>query len=279
MSRFTIGEVATRTGTSVATLRAWERRYGFPRPQRREGGHRRYSDQDVALLQRVAEERGRGLSVAAAIDRATAASTGPPRSVFAALRSLRPQISPQQLRKPELLRLSRAIEDESCARAERAILLGGFQDARHFRSSERRWRDLSRTAETTVVYAEFKRPRLTGRGPAEVPVGRGDPLSREWMVICDAPSHAACLAGWELPGQGAGPERDRLFEALWSVEPQAVRDAARIAGELAAERAPALSKRVLESLARRPLAPLEQQLRLAAAITARALSASGARPD
>jgi len=38
-----IGQLAERTGVSVETLRAWERRYGVLRPVRSRGGHRRYS--------------------------------------------------------------------------------------------------------------------------------------------------------------------------------------------------------------------------------------------
>ena len=42
-----IGEVARRTGVTVPTLRAWERRYGLLLPVRTAGGHRRYTDEDV----------------------------------------------------------------------------------------------------------------------------------------------------------------------------------------------------------------------------------------
>lgn len=50
-----IGEVARRTGVAVATLRAWERRYGLLDPTRTDGGHRLYSERDV---QRVAAMAG-----------------------------------------------------------------------------------------------------------------------------------------------------------------------------------------------------------------------------
>ena len=47
---------------------------------------------------------------------------------------------------------------------------------------------------------------------------------------------AACLAAVERPGQAAGA--DRTFEAVWSVDPQVVRDASRIAATLADELRP-----------------------------------------
>ena len=46
---FTIKIVAERTGVSVHTLRAWERRYGLPQPQRGAGNrYRLYDENDIA---------------------------------------------------------------------------------------------------------------------------------------------------------------------------------------------------------------------------------------
>lgn len=50
MSGASIRVVANRTGIAADTLRVWERRYGFPRPERRPGGSRVYSEDDVARL-------------------------------------------------------------------------------------------------------------------------------------------------------------------------------------------------------------------------------------
>jgi DNA-binding transcriptional MerR regulator/methylmalonyl-CoA mutase cobalamin-binding subunit len=52
--------VARRTGLGPATLRVWERRYGFPVPERRPGGSRVYSEGDVARLQLVARALAAG---------------------------------------------------------------------------------------------------------------------------------------------------------------------------------------------------------------------------
>lgn len=43
------------TGVSAATLRAWERRYGIPAPQRTASAYRLYTDLDVELIKRVRE--------------------------------------------------------------------------------------------------------------------------------------------------------------------------------------------------------------------------------
>ncbi|EWT02471.1 transcriptional regulator [Intrasporangium oryzae NRRL B-24470] len=47
---YTIKRAAELTGISVATLRAWERRYGVVHPQRTEGGYRLYGPDDVRAL-------------------------------------------------------------------------------------------------------------------------------------------------------------------------------------------------------------------------------------
>lgn len=49
-----IRAVAHRTGIAADTLRVWERRYGFPRPIRRPGGSRLYSEADMLRLELVA---------------------------------------------------------------------------------------------------------------------------------------------------------------------------------------------------------------------------------
>lgn len=50
----TIRVVAARTGLTMETLRAWERRYGFPEPVRRAGSNRRlYSAEEVAKLEAI----------------------------------------------------------------------------------------------------------------------------------------------------------------------------------------------------------------------------------
>src|SRR5215218_2366554 len=122
----TISDLAERTGVPPATLRSWESRYGFPRPIRLAGGHRRYAERDVAAVLDVLRHRGSGLALEAAVRRTT--STPPQsRSLYAELRRRHPELTPQPLAKRSLLALSHAIEDECCARAEQPVLFGGFQ--------------------------------------------------------------------------------------------------------------------------------------------------------
>lgn len=50
-----IGALARASGVPAATLRNWERRYGFPLPSRKPSGHRLYPLDEVAHLRRLGE--------------------------------------------------------------------------------------------------------------------------------------------------------------------------------------------------------------------------------
>ncbi|MBN1148629.1 MAG: MerR family transcriptional regulator [Anaerolineales bacterium] len=65
---YNIGVVARMTGVSMATLRAWERRYNFPDSQRTAGGHRLYSETDVMHLRWVKGRIDEGMQTAQAIN-------------------------------------------------------------------------------------------------------------------------------------------------------------------------------------------------------------------
>ncbi len=52
---FTIGALSRATGVPPDTLRTWERRYGFPKPERTDTGHRRYTQVTVERLRLVRE--------------------------------------------------------------------------------------------------------------------------------------------------------------------------------------------------------------------------------
>lgn len=266
-----IGEVSERTGIAVPVLRMWESRFGFPSPQRRANGRRRYSEADVRRLRQVVRLREEGLALPAAIQKAPSASDDVAPTVFAGLRRRRTDLVPSLLSKRTLLGMSHAIEDEFCARGEPAALFGSFQRERFYRSSEERWRDLARTADLAIVFADFERVRAPRGAPAELPLDRSDPASREWALVCDGEGYAACLAGWELPGQDGVPDMDRRFEALWSVEADVVRDAVAVALELASRSAPKLVDAAPERLRREPQ-PASEDLRTLVSLTNRMLA-------
>ena len=268
-----IREVVALTGVAEGTLRMWEHRHGFPHPRRLPSGHRRYGEEDVELIRRVLAEREAGTALAVAIERARGDLAVEPGSIYATLRRRRPDLEPRRLSKPVMVALSHAIEDESLSRAERPLLFASFQRERFYRQEEPRWREFTRGAEVTAVFADFSRLRKPRDGPIEVPVERSHPLLREWAIVCEALGHAVCLAAWEPPQPRARTaDGDRLFEAIWSVEPDVVRDAARICAGVASAAAPELAEAARARLSAEPARPTREQLRLATAISNRTLS-------
>ena len=249
----TIGDLAERTGLTTPVLRMWESRHGFPTPRRLASGHRRYTGQDVDLVRQVLRRRDAGIRLDIAIAEAKQTTAHVGASVFAELRRKHPGLGPHRLRKSTLLALSWAIEDEFCARAERPVLFGAFQDERFYRAAAPRWRELARVARSTMVLGAFTAPDEFPRGgPVPVPLPEDSPIRREWVVACDAPDLSACLAAWELPGQQCVADRDRLFESLWTVDPRAVRDASRVCARAAQSAGVAEAQALLYDLAEEP---------------------------
>ncbi len=252
LKKLAIKDVAEQTGVAAGTIRMWEQRYGFPEPGRTPAGYRVYTDDDVAAIKRVLAYRDRGLSVPAALDRVRSreGTTDRP-SIFAALLTADVPVRPTALRRPTLIALSRAIEEEAIARAAGPVVIASFQDESNYRAVEHRYQRLARVADAVGVFAAFDELRLGAQDePAEIPVGAADALGHEWAVVIDAPGFAACLVGWEKPEPGP----TRVFEAVWTMDPNVVRRAAQVGATLAAREAPEWSERLLELLADRPLA-------------------------
>jgi DICT domain-containing protein len=224
-----IGELARRTGVHAATLRAWEARHGFPQPERRPDGTREYAEDDVRAVGTVLAERAAGATLAGAIARARAGASASPESVFAALGE-----AGQEVSKRGMTTLSRALEDELVARAEAGVLVGLFQERRHYEASAVRWEELARQAAACAVFADFAEPSANER-PARVPLRTRSQLAREWAVVHVAERSSALLVGRERLDRVAG---ERTFEAIWSVDPHRAQQALSIAVRAAAESAP-----------------------------------------
>jgi DNA-binding transcriptional MerR regulator len=77
-------EAATLLNVSPNTLRAWERRFGFPKPQRSPGRHRLYTHGEVAALRDALQE---GLSISSAVSRAREGLAADTSSLIGALAS------------------------------------------------------------------------------------------------------------------------------------------------------------------------------------------------
>lgn len=85
MSTLKTSEAAALLNVSTHTLRAWERRFGYPKPQRTTGGHRIYQYTQIAELRDALAE---GMAVSSAISRVRAGSRGDQASLVASLEGL-----------------------------------------------------------------------------------------------------------------------------------------------------------------------------------------------
>lgn len=65
---YNLNAVLKETGLKADVLRAWERRYELPVPQRTPGGHRLYSDYDIETIKWLRERQAEGLSISRAVE-------------------------------------------------------------------------------------------------------------------------------------------------------------------------------------------------------------------
>ncbi len=65
---FNLKVVLQETNIAADTLRAWERRYGLPMPERTQGGHRLYSQYDIEIIKWLQARLAEGLSISRAVD-------------------------------------------------------------------------------------------------------------------------------------------------------------------------------------------------------------------
>ncbi|MDH3944672.1 MAG: MerR family transcriptional regulator [Anaerolineae bacterium] len=61
--RYNLNVVVRETGVKADTLRSWERRYQLPRPERSPGGHRLFSDYDIATVKWLTARQEEGMSI------------------------------------------------------------------------------------------------------------------------------------------------------------------------------------------------------------------------
>ncbi|MGI8844571.1 MAG: DICT sensory domain-containing protein [Thermoleophilaceae bacterium] len=277
-----IRDVTRRTGVEASTLRIWEQRHGFPVPERLPSGHRRYSHTDVELIRQVRQDRDNGVALKAAIDHAKRAVQGKrplieDDSIFSGMRKRRPDLQPYLLRKSTLVAVSHAIEDECSVGSNGALLFASFQREAYYRHAEPRWRDLTQAARGAFVLADFDEVRQPEGGPVEVPIDTSEPLGREWSLIYDAHDFGAVLSGWERPGQSAKPDLEREFEAMWSVEPDLVRDASTVAYGIVERTAPEVVGGI-EHLLAEPVEPQHPSVAKLTRLTNRMIAYVGAGP-
>ena len=67
LATYNLGTVLRETGINADTLRAWERRYNLPEPERTDGGHRLYSERDVEIIKWLLRQQEDGVRISQAV--------------------------------------------------------------------------------------------------------------------------------------------------------------------------------------------------------------------
>ncbi|HWE54601.1 MAG TPA: DICT sensory domain-containing protein [Acidimicrobiales bacterium] len=224
--------MSRRTGVPESTIRAWEKKYGIPRPVRLTGGHRRYLAADCAVVTELAAARARGTSLARAIEGVKRGGAAAGTSLFESVRLQAPSLPTLRLSSRAVLAISRAIEDEQLEAARPSILVGAFQRALFYERQKRRWHRLAATSLLTLVLADFASPRTEAGEPFLIPIASNCRLSREWAVVCHGPTLSASVVAQEVTDPGT-PERFRRFETIWSVDHDLTAEVTAVAHRLA----------------------------------------------
>ena len=171
----TIGDLAERTGLSPATLRMWEQRHGFPRPQRLDSGHRRYLEADVAAVADVVRRRDAGVRLDVAIAEARSARrarTGGARRSTPTLRRKHPHLPVATAAQvARCWRCRGRSRTSSAPRPTGPTIFGAFQQERYYAAARPRWAELALVSRSAFAFAEF--PDLDGPRPSAPPPGRG----------------------------------------------------------------------------------------------------------
>ena len=240
MKGLAIKEVAERTGIAAATIRMWEQRYGFPEPARTASGYRdvhRRRRRHAAARQHAARQRPVRARRARARARLRGATDRP--SIYGAIAAARRRCPPGgcasarcwRSRARSRTRRWPAPPGPSCSAPSSPCATSAAVEHRYGGSRAPPTPASCSPTSSACASRRRTRPRCRSR--------RDDALGNEWAVVVDAPGYAACLLAWETPESQRDdhlPDRERRFEALWTLDPRVVRRAALVGAALAAPR-------------------------------------------
>ena len=143
------------------------------------------------------------------------AGGGSARTPYEAISAVSPTA---ELTKRELLATTRLLEARAMVAAEPAVLLSGFQEARHFTpATARRYERYAGSSALVMALATDlpSRPALGVRGVA---LSADDPMRGEWDVVAVGPQFAAALVARDLGDDGPDPERRFAYTLTYDRE-------------------------------------------------------------
>lgn len=145
--------IARHTGVPAVTLRAWERRYGFPRPGRDRSGRRLFSQRDIWTIRALRMQTDQGVPISRAIAlvrnaAASSTSSGEPAAVRSPLAVFGDELL-QALLDLSASRAEDALSDALSTLSVEEVCVGVLQPVMN--EIGRRWR----AGEASVVHEHF----------------------------------------------------------------------------------------------------------------------------
>jgi signal transduction histidine kinase len=142
-------------------------------------------------------------------------------SLYAALRTHRPDVPPLELTKGTLVATSHLIEQLLAEQPEPGLLISGFQRGEHWAEEHRRYARIAGDHDVVAVFAGQEPPRGWGIDHVGIRLEPTDPLAQEWFVLALGGGFAVTLCGLdgEVDRQASALEADRRFSVIWSFDP------------------------------------------------------------
>lgn len=156
-------------------------------------------------------------------------------SLYRALLEHAPELRPTAVSKGALVAASHLIEGLVAQADPPSVLLSGFQHMGHWAAERDRYLRLSEDADVIAVFAGEEPPPEWQTDHVGVRLAAGNPLEQEWFVLAMGPSLAITLCGLDgaahARAQGEHEplpeaEADRVFDVVWSFDPDVAQAAA-----------------------------------------------------
>jgi signal transduction histidine kinase len=167
-------------------------------------------------------------------------------SLFRALLERRPDLVPTPVSKGALVVVSHLIEEQIAESEQPSALLSGFQHAGMWAAERDRYLRLSEASDVIAVFADREPPPEWEADHLAVRLSADSPLEQEWFVLAVGPSLAITLCGLDGDAHARRPvgpaerveDSDRMFDVVWSFDPDVARAAAEVVVAAVARDAP-----------------------------------------
>jgi signal transduction histidine kinase len=156
-------------------------------------------------------------------------------SLYRALLEHAPGLRPTAVSKGALVAASHLIEGLVAEADAPTVLLSGFQHLGHWAAERDRYLRLSEDSDVIAVFAGGEPPPEWQTDHVGVRLAVGNPLEQEWFVLAMGPSLAITLCGLDGAAHRRTPEggeplpeaeADRVFDVVWSFDPDVAQAAA-----------------------------------------------------